>query len=124
MNQNVLSQRYATQKMNIIFSEEGKTRLERELWLNILKTQRELGLEIPIEAVKAYENAVDKIDLELIEEIERRTKHDVKAKIEAFGQAAGGIEYIHLGMTSREDPDQERDEAGIRQICECVKAFP
>ncbi len=35
--------------------------------------------------------------LELIEEIERRTKHDVKAKIEAFCQVAGGYEYVHLG---------------------------
>lgn len=105
MNPNVLSQRYATIKMNTIFSEAGKTRLEREFWLSILKAQRELGLDIPQEAVRGYEDALGKIDLGLIEEIERRTKHDVKAKIEAFCQAAGGYEYVHLGLTSRDLTD-------------------
>ena len=105
MNPNVLSQRYATKKMNDIFSEEGKTRFERLFWLSVLKAQRELGLDIPVEAVHAYEEAVNRINFELIEEIERRTKHDVKAKIEAFCQAAGGYEYIHLGLTSRDLTD-------------------
>ena len=105
MNPNVLSQRYATEKMNHIFGEEGNTRLEREFWLSVLKAQRDLGLDVPIEAIHAYEDALDNIDLKLIEEIERRTKHDVKAKIEAFCQASGGYEYIHLGLTSRDLTD-------------------
>jgi adenylosuccinate lyase len=91
--------------MNTIFSEEEKTRLERRLWLSVLKAQSDLGLEIPLNAIEAYEKAQDKIDLGMIEEIERRTKHDVKARIEAFCQAAGGFEYIHLGMTSRDLTD-------------------
>ena len=105
MNPNILSQRYATEKMNHLFSELGKTRLERELWLNLLKTQRDLGLDVPDKIVYAYEQSLDDIDLGLIEEIERRTKHDVKSKIEAFCLAAGGYEYIHLGMTSRDLTD-------------------
>ncbi|MFH1179784.1 MAG: adenylosuccinate lyase, partial [Candidatus Bathyarchaeota archaeon] len=105
MNPNVLSQRYATSEMNQIFSEKGNIRQERLFWISVLKTQRMLGLAIPIEAVHAYEEAVDNIDLGLIEEIERKTKHDVKAKIEAFCQAAGGYEYVHLGLTSRDLTD-------------------
>ena len=105
MNQNILSKRYATPKMNKVFSEEEKTRLEREFWLNILKTQRGLGLDVPIDAIQSYEKAVDEIDLGEIEEIEHRTKHDVKAKIEAFCKNADGYEYIHLGMTSRDLTD-------------------
>ena len=105
MNPNILSQRYVTNKMNHIFSEMGKTRLERELWLNVLKAQRDLGLDVPDNVIYAYEEALDDIDLRLIEEIERRTKHDVKSKIEAFCLAAGGYEYIHLGMTSRDLTD-------------------
>ena len=105
MNPNVLSQRYATSEMNQIFSEKGNIRQERLFWISVLKTQRSLGLAIPIEAVHAYEEAVDNIDLGLIEEIERKTKHDVKAKIEAFCQAAGGYEYVHLGLTSRDLTD-------------------
>ena len=69
LNPNILSQRYATSKMNLIFSEEGKTRLEREFWLSVLKIQRDLGLNIPPEAIQAYEESVDKIDLGLIREI-------------------------------------------------------
>lgn len=105
MNHNVLSQRYATLKMNDIFSEATKTKLERNFWINVIKAQQKLGLNIPSDAIEAYENAVNKINLALIKEIELVTKHDVKAKIEAFCQAAGGYEYIHLGMTSRDLTD-------------------
>ena len=105
MNPNVLSQRYATTEMNRIFSEEGKTLMERELWLSVLKAQRKLGMEISDKVIERYEAAKDHIDLERIKEIELRTKHDVKAKIEAYNEAAGGAEYIHLGLTSRDLTD-------------------
>jgi len=105
VNPNVLSQRYATEEMNAVFSEEGKTLLERDLWLAVLKAQRDLGIEIPEGAVERYEEARDDVDLEFIKEIELRTKHDVKAKIEAYNAAAGGLEYIHMGMTSRDLTD-------------------
>jgi adenylosuccinate lyase len=105
LNPNVLSQRYATPEMNRIFSEEGKTLMERELWLTVLKAQRRLGMDIPDTAIASYEAAKEEIDLDRINEIELRTKHDVKAKIEAYNEAAGGLEYIHLGMTSRDLTD-------------------
>jgi len=101
-NPNILSQRYATPEINQIFSEKGKTLLERELWLTILKTQKKLGYPIPEEAIKKYEIAKNNIDLQRIKEIELKNKHDIKAKIEAYNEAAGGIEYIHMGMTSRD----------------------
>jgi len=104
-NINVLSQRYATEEMNGIFSEEGKILLERKLWISVLRAQKRLGLDIPDGVVERYEEAKEDIDLELIERIELKTRHDVKAKIEAFNVAAGGIEYIHLGMTSRDLTD-------------------
>jgi adenylosuccinate lyase len=105
VNYNVLSQRYATKKMNKIFSEEGKTLLERDFWLTVLRAQKKLGLDVPEDAIEKYERAREDIDLQLIKEIELRTKHDVKAKIEAYNIAAGGVEYIHLGMTSRDLTD-------------------
>jgi len=104
-NPNVLSQRYATEEMNAIFSEEGKALMERDLWLAVLRAQRELGLEAPEGVVERYEEAREDVDLDLIKEIELRTRHDVKAKIEAYNTAAGGVEYIHLGMTSRDLTD-------------------
>jgi adenylosuccinate lyase len=119
LNPNILSQRYATNRINEIFSEEGKARLERKFWLSILKTQKDLGLDVPSNAIRAYEEAVYTIDLNLIEEIERRTKHDIKAKIEAFCHDAGGYEFIHLGMTSRDLTDnveQIQIKQGMRII--------
>ena len=105
MNPNVLSHRYATPEMNQIFSEHGKTRLERMLWVTVLNAQKRLGLDVPDGVSERYMEAVDSIDLDLIKEIELRTKHDVKARIEAFNKAAGGLEYIHRGMTSRDLTD-------------------
>jgi len=104
-NPNVLSLRYATPEMNVIFSEEGRVLLERELWLAVLRAQKELGMDIPQGALDAYERAKSDVDLEFIKQIELRTRHDVKAKIEAFNTAAGDFEYIHRGMTSRDLTD-------------------
>lgn len=105
MNPNVLSERYATPEMNEVWSELGKARMERRFWVAVLRAQRELGLEVPQEALEAYERAVDQVDLDAIKEIEARTRHDVKAKIEAFNRDAGGYQYIHLGLTSRDVTD-------------------
>lgn len=105
MNPNVLSQRYATPGMNRIWSEEGKIEQERELWISVLRAQRRLGVDVPLDVINRYEEAKGDIDLDLIKGIELRTKHDVKARIEAFNLAAGGLEYIHRGMTSRDLTD-------------------
>jgi adenylosuccinate lyase len=104
-NPNVLSERYATSDINEIFSPRGKIIAERNLWIAVMKAQGKLGLAIPSEAIERYESAKAAVDLDLIRSIERRTKHDVQAKIEAFNQAAGGGEYLHRGMTSRDLTD-------------------
>ncbi|MEX0326209.1 MAG: adenylosuccinate lyase [Puniceicoccaceae bacterium] len=98
---NILAQRYASKALQDIWSPEGKIRLEREYWIAVMKAQKELGLEIPDAAIAAYEAHVDKIDLEAIDRRERITRHDVKARIEAFNELAGH-EHIHKGMTSRD----------------------
>jgi len=84
VNPNILSQRYATKPINDIFSEEGKTLMERELWIAVMKAQRELGMDIPAEDIEKFEKAKNDIRLDEIKEIERRTRHDVKAKIETI----------------------------------------
>jgi adenylosuccinate lyase len=97
----VLAERYATEPMRDIWSAEGKVRLEREFWIAVMRGQREEGLDIPAEAIDAYERVRDDIDLEAIRRREVVTKHDVKARIEVFCEAAGH-EHIHKGMTSRD----------------------
>ncbi|MEX2579454.1 MAG: adenylosuccinate lyase [Verrucomicrobiales bacterium] len=98
---NVLAERYATDAMKNVWSPEGKVRLERELWVAVMKSQKDLGLPVPREAIEAYEKVVDRIDLASIAERERVTRHDVKARIEEFCELADH-EHIHKGMTSRD----------------------
>ena len=98
---NILAQRYASAAICDIWSPSGKIRLEREYWIAVMKAQADLGLDIPAEAIAAYESVVDQIDLDAIDRRERITRHDVKARIEAFNELAGH-EHIHKGMTSRD----------------------
>ncbi|MDF1852875.1 MAG: adenylosuccinate lyase [Verrucomicrobiales bacterium] len=98
---NVLAERYATADMKAVWSPEGKVRLERELWVAVMKAQKDLGLDIPQQAIDDYESVIETIHLASIDERERVTRHDVKARIEEFCDLAGH-EHIHKGMTSRD----------------------
>ncbi len=104
-NPNVLSERYATDRMNRIFSTRGRILLERELWIAVAQAQRKLGVKIPAGAISRYRKAKDRIDPAMIRKIESRTRHDLAARIEAFNRAAGTEGGIHLGMTSRDVTD-------------------
>jgi adenylosuccinate lyase len=97
----VLAARYASGDMAQLWSAEHKVRLERELWLAVLRAQRELGVPVPDGVVEAYEGVLDQVDLASIAQRERVTRHDVKARIEEFNALAGS-EHIHKGMTSRD----------------------
>jgi adenylosuccinate lyase len=47
--------RYASQEMLEIWSPENKFRMERALWIAVMKAQSNSGLEIPEAAIKDYE---------------------------------------------------------------------
>ncbi|MEI7927652.1 MAG: lyase family protein, partial [Verrucomicrobiales bacterium] len=98
---NVLAERYASSAMQSIWSAEGRIVLEREFWIAVMKAQRDLGMDIPAEAIAAYEAAKDQVDPASIMARERITRHDVKARIEEFNDLAGH-EHIHKGLTSRD----------------------
>ena len=98
---NVLANRYASAELVDLWSAETKIILERQLWIAVLKAQRDLGVDVPAEAIAAYENVIDKVDLESIANREKITRHDVKARIEEFN-ALAGYEQVHKGMTSRD----------------------
>jgi adenylosuccinate lyase len=98
---NVLAARYASTGMNNIWAPENKITLERNLWIAVLKAQKDLGIDIPAEAISAYEKVVGQVDLASIANREKVTRHDVKARIEEFCELAG-FEHIHKGMTSRD----------------------
>ncbi len=98
---NVLAGRYASDSMKAIWSAEGRIVLEREFWIAVMKAQKDLGLDIPQEAIEAYEAVKGQVNIASIDARERITRHDVKARIEEFCDLAGQ-QHIHKGMTSRD----------------------
>ncbi|GIE32218.1 adenylosuccinate lyase [Actinoplanes italicus] len=116
---NVLAARYASADLVTLWSPEEKIRMERKLWLAVLKAQRDLGVDVPDGAVEAYEAVLDRVDLESIAARERITRHDVKARIEEFSELAG-FEQIHKGMTSR-DLTENVEQLQIRASLELIR---
>lgn len=98
---NILAERYASPDMKNIWSPAGRIVLERELWIAVMKAQKELGLDISDSIIRAYEKVKNQVDLESIHKRELVSRHDVKARIEEFCELAG-YEHIHKGMASRD----------------------
>jgi adenylosuccinate lyase len=102
-----------------LWSPERKVRLERELWVAVMQAQRDLGVDIPAEAIDDYRAVIDAVDLASIEARERVTRHDVKARIEEFS-ALAGHEHAHKGMTSR-DLTENVEQLQVRLALELVR---
>ena len=98
---NVLAERYASPAMKNLWSASGKVIMEREFWIAVMKAQQELGIKISSAEIEASEKAKSLVDLESIRRREEVTKHDVKARLEEFGDKAGH-QHAHKGMTSRD----------------------
>ncbi|EHK89075.1 adenylosuccinate lyase [Saccharomonospora azurea SZMC 14600] len=116
---NVLASRYASAELVRLWSPEHKVRLERDLWLAVLKAQRELGVEVGDDVVADYERVLDQVDLDSIAARERVTRHDVKARIEEFN-ALAGHEHVHKGMTSR-DLTENVEQLQVRRSLEHLR---
>ena len=99
--QSPLSTRYASPAMQILWGEGHRIGLWRRLWLALLESQRELGLDIPESAITELRAHLDDVDLAAAAQYERRFRHDVMAQIHALGdQAPLSRPYLHLGATS------------------------
>ncbi|GAA2889080.1 adenylosuccinate lyase [Pseudonocardia halophobica] len=116
---NVLAARYASPELVEIWSPEYKIVLERRLWIAVLKAQRDLGVDVPEQAIADYERVVEQVDLASIAERERVTRHDVKARIEEFN-ALAGHEQVHKGLTSR-DLTENVEQLQMRLSLELVR---
>jgi adenylosuccinate lyase len=96
-----LGTRYASPAMQAVWGDRHRIGLWRRLWLALAETERELGLDIPAEAISEIRAHLDDADLEAAARYERRFRHDVMAHIHAFGdQAPAARPYLHLGATS------------------------
>ena len=114
----VLADRYASTTMLNIWSTEAKIIMERQLWIAVLRSQKELGMNISQEAIESYERVIDNVDLESMRQRELKTRHDVKARIEEFN-ALAGYELVHTGMTSR-DLTENVEQMQVRRAMEIV----
>jgi adenylosuccinate lyase len=75
--------------------------LWRRLWLALAESERELGVDIPDEAIRQMRGHLDDIDFGAVASYEKRFRHDVMAHVHAFADMAPAAKpFIHLGATS------------------------
>lgn len=100
--------RYKAPLLSYIWSPESKIIIMRTLWLDLAIIQKELGInEITDEGIAEmnseikYYKEYNNIHYDIIQEYERRFKHDIIAHIHAFGDICPKAKsFIHLGATS------------------------
>lgn len=96
-----LGARYASKAMLELWSAQTRHQLWRELWVALAESERELGADIPAEAIEQMKANVSNIDFTKVAEYEKRFRHDVMAHVHAFGDVApAASRFIHLGATS------------------------
>ena len=96
-----LSSRYASEKMQYIFSADKKFSTWRRLWVALARAEMELGLPVTQEQVSELEAHITDINYELAAKKEQELRHDVMAHIHAYGeQCPTAMPIIHLGATS------------------------
>jgi adenylosuccinate lyase len=98
-----LASRNASKEMLTLFSANHKFGLWRRLWLELARTERDLGIDrITPEALTQMEAKLDDIDFASAAAWEKRLRHDVMAHVHTFEEAAPEAKgIIHLGATSQ-----------------------
>ncbi len=99
--ENPLCTRYASERMQQIFSPDYKFTTWQRLWQSLAENEMKLGLPVTQEQVDELRQQLGVIDYAAAARYERELRHDVMAHIRAWGEhcpKARGI--IHLGATS------------------------
>ncbi len=93
--------RWASEQMQETWSDLHKFRLWRSLWIALAESQKELGLDIPDEALEQMRATRDDVNIGKAKEYERELRHDVMSHVRAWGDQCGAARgIIHLGATS------------------------
>lgn len=96
-----LSTRYASKKMQYLFSDAKKFRTFRQLWIYLAQAEKELGLNITQQQIDELEAHKMDVNFEEARKKEAEIRHDVMAQIYAYGlQCPNAKGIIHLGATS------------------------
>jgi adenylosuccinate lyase len=97
-----LASRNASPQMQAIWSPDRKFSTWRRLWLALAESEKELGLDIPDEALAQLRQHLDDIDYAKAAAYEKKLRHDVMAHVHTLGDAAPAARpIIHLGATSQ-----------------------
>jgi len=120
--QSPFSQRYASQQMQGLFSDQHRVGLWRRLWLWLAQGEQALGLDISDAQLTQMRAELDHIDFEAANTYEKALRHDVMAHVHAFGDACPlARPIIHLGATSCYVGDNA-DIMIIREAMQLIRA--
>ncbi len=96
-----LCKRYASRRMQYIFSDDFKFTTWRKLWIALAESERALGIPITEQQISELKANADNLNLDRATEIEHTVRHDVMSHILAYGeQCPAAKPIIHLGATS------------------------
>jgi adenylosuccinate lyase len=112
--------RYGSAEMRVLWSEAGKRRLWRRVWVALAAAQAEFGLVTPeqVEDLRAHQ---DDVNWERAQEIEAEVRHDLMAEVRTYAeQCPVGGPIIHLGATSM-DVEDNADALRLRQALLLVR---
>ncbi|AHC51082.1 adenylosuccinate lyase [Sulfolobus acidocaldarius SUSAZ] len=98
----VLEWRYGSKEMRQLFSRKNIVKTMAEVEIALLYALSKLGL-IKETDVKKVEDIIDKIDLNRVDELERKLGHDVMALTVHMAELSGEAgDFIHFGATSND----------------------
>lgn len=115
-----LCERYASERMQYIFSPDFKFTSWRKMWLYLAEAEKELGLDITDEQLDELRAHLNDVDYDAAAAYEKRLRHDVMAHLRAFADQcpkAGPI--LHLGATSC----YVGDNTDVWQLSEALKSL-
>lgn len=96
-----LGERYASAAMRANFSDRRKFTTWRRLWIELARAEKDLGLSIQEDQIRAMIATAEDLNLDVAARYERELRHDVMAQIHAWGeQVPTARPIIHLGATS------------------------
>lgn len=96
-----LTSRYASDKMQELFSPDKKFKTWRKLWIALAETEMELGLDISQEQIDELKKFQNDINYDVAKAREKEVRHDVMSHVYAYGvQCPKAAGIIHLGATS------------------------
>ena len=115
-----LCERYASARMQYIFSPDFKFTSWRKMWLYLAEAEKELGLDITDEQLDEIRAHLNDVDYDAAAAYEKRLRHDVMAHLRVFADQcpkAGPI--LHLGATSC----YVGDNTDVWQLSEALKSL-